>query len=88
MAESDILNERVRSLQKLLQLELESADLMDCLLIEWAQNMRGMARHNVALENVLNEILLHCEQTGVNLGDLAFKAEMILACVEPGDASK
>lgn len=87
MTDTPDLVHRIRSLEKLLQLELESADLMDCLLIEWAQNMRGMARHNVALENVLSDILYFCEETGVNLGDLAMKAEMIIACVDGDDAS-
>ena len=83
---ADLLH-RIRSLEKLLQLELESADLMDCLLIEWAQNMRSMTRHNVALEDVLVDILILCECKGVSLGDLAVKAEIILSCEEP-DASK
>lgn len=87
MTETQQLLERIRSLQKLLELEVQSADLMDCLLIEWGQNMRGMARHNIALENILGDILHFCEQTGVSLGDLGIKAEMIIACVDGGSAS-
>lgn len=79
---------RIRSLEKLLQLELKSADLMDDLLHNWAGNMRGLARHNVALEEVLIEILHYCEETGVRLGHLATKAELVIACIEPDDASQ
>lgn len=79
---------RIRSLEKLLQLEMESADLMDELLHNWAGNMRGLARHNVALEHVLWEILHYCDETGVRLGHLATKAQLIIACIEPDDASK
>lgn len=72
--------QRVNALEKLLQLELASADLMDALLVEWASNMRTMSRHNIALENVLNEILFFCETAGINLGDLKEKAEAVLDC--------
>lgn len=72
--------QRVNALEKLLQLELASADLMDALLVEWASNMRTMSRHNIALENVLSEILFFCETAGINLGDLKEKAEAVLDC--------
>jgi hypothetical protein len=44
--------------------------------------MRGLARHNIALEDVLLDILHYCEETGVRLGSLATKAEAIIACKE------
>jgi hypothetical protein len=84
---ADLIN-RIHSLEKLLQLELASADLMDCLLQEWATNMRGMARHNIALEQVLWEIVNFCDVTGVTLGDIGLKAEAIIACKGMDDASK
>jgi hypothetical protein len=84
---ADLIN-RIHSLEKLLQLELASADLMDCLLIEWASNMREMARHNIALERVIWDILNFCDQTGVTLGDLGLKAEAIIACRGLDDASQ
>ena len=70
--------ERIASLEKLLELELASADLMDILLLEWAQNMRGMARHNIALDNVLREILDYCDESGIKLNGLYEKASLIL----------
>jgi hypothetical protein len=84
---ADLVN-RIHSLEKLLQLELASADLMDRLLMEWATNMRNMSRHNIALEQVLWEILNFCDQTGVTLGDLGLKAEAIIACKGMDDASQ
>jgi len=79
---------RIRSLEKLLQLEMASADLMDDLLHNWAGNMRGLARHNIALENVLIDILHYCDKTGVQLGSLATKAEAIIACKEDTSADE
>lgn len=87
MTETQQLLDMIRTLERLLQLEMQSADLMDALLIEWATNMRSLSRHNVALEDVLVDILILCECKGVSLGDLGVKAEMILSCEEP-DASK
>lgn len=69
---------RVQSLEKLLQLELASADLMDALLMDWAQNMRGMARHNVALETVVREMVDYCSEVGMDLGGLCDKAIRIV----------
>lgn len=77
---------RIHSLEKLLQLEMASADLMDDLLHNWAGNMRGLARHNIALEDVLLEILHYCSEIGVRLGNLETKAEAIIACKEPDSA--
>lgn len=74
------LLQRVNALEKLLQLELASADLMDELLIDWANNMRMMARHNIALEVVLSDILFYLETAGVDIGDLKDKAEAIINC--------
>lgn len=73
-----ILQERNRSLEKLLQLELASADLMDECMVDWAHSMRRMARHNVAMTTALGEILFFCEQCGFNLGPLRSKAEALL----------
>jgi hypothetical protein len=86
MTETQQLLERIRILERLLQLEVHSADLMDALISEWACNMRSMARHNVALEDVLIDILILCECQDVSLGTLRNKAELILSCDEP-DAS-
>lgn len=72
--------QRVNALEKLLQLELASADLMDELLIDWASNMRMMARHNIALEAVLNDILFFLDAAGVDIGPLKDKAEAVLDC--------
>lgn len=83
----DLLS-RIHSLEKLLQLEMASADLMDELLYSWAGNMRGLARHNIALEDVLLDILHYCEETGVRLGSLATKAEAIIACKEDTSADE
>jgi len=72
--------QRINALEKLLQLELASADLMDELLIDWASNMRMMSRHNIALEAVLNDILFFLDVVGVDIGILKDKAEAILDC--------
>lgn len=74
------LLQRINALEKLIQLELASADLMDQLLLDWASNMRMMARHNIALENVLQDILFYCDTAGINLGNLKDKAEAVLDC--------
>jgi NTP pyrophosphatase (non-canonical NTP hydrolase) len=87
MTETQELLERIRILERLLQLEVHSADLMDALISEWACNMRSMARHNVALEDVLIDILILCDCQGISLGSLGKKAELILSCEEP-DASE
>jgi hypothetical protein len=83
MTETQELLERIRILERLLQLEVHSADLMDAMISEWACNMRSMARHNVALEDVLIDILILCDCQGVSLGILGKKAELILSCEEP-----
>lgn len=88
MEKSVELLSRIHSLEKLLQLEMASADLMDELLYNWAGNMRGLARHNIALEDVLLDILHYCDETGVRLGNLAAKAEAIIACKEDTGADE
>lgn len=80
MSQINELLQRINALEKLLQLELASADIMDELLIDWASNMRMMTRHNVALEVVLNDILFFLDSTGIDIGPLKEKAETILDC--------
>jgi len=80
MTQINELLQRINALEKLLQLELASADLMDQLLLEWATNMRMMSRHNIALEAVLNDILFFLDATGVDIGILKDKAEAVLDC--------
>lgn len=88
MKSNSELVSRVQSLEKLLQLELASADLMDDMLYNFIANYRAITRHNIALESCLMDILHYCNETGVQLGSLAVKAEAIMACKEPSDASK
>lgn len=88
MAHNVELARRNQSLEKLLQLELASADLVDEMIMNFASNMRAMSRHNIALEDVLMDILHYCNETGVQLGTLAIKAEAILALKESSDAEE
>ena len=80
MTQINELLQRINALEKLLQLELASADLMDQLLLEWATNMRMMSRHNIALEAVLNDILFFLDAAGVDIGILNDKAVAVLDC--------
>lgn len=72
------LIDRINSLEKLMQLELASADLMDDLVQDWASNMRQMSRQIVALTVTLADVISYCEQAGVDLGDLHEKALDVL----------
>lgn len=59
--------QRAEALEKLLTLEQASADLMDECLKEWATNMREMARHNIALSDILQAIVVWADLTGLKL---------------------
>lgn len=81
------LSKQLRDTQRLLQMELESADLMDDLLVGWSNNMRGMARHNVALTQALESLLHFCGQAGVMLPEellvqIDYALHMRLGCEE------
>ena len=62
------LYERYQALEKELQLELASADLMDECLRDWACNMREMAKHNIRLADLLQQIMIYCDLSEINLG--------------------
>lgn len=58
---------KINALEKLLQLELASADLMDECLRDWACNMREMARHNIAVSDLLRKIILWTDLKQIDL---------------------
>lgn len=61
------LHERLKSVEKKLELELSSADLMDELLKDWAANMRDMSRHNIQLSDLLTQVMIYCDLSGIML---------------------